>query len=90
MRWGGQRAILQADNGMTPDWRAFVGPVPAQVHSAQILDEALLACANICDPERSPCIRQGEPGEAKEAGVPFTADAAMPKPAALRPGTQAC
>lgn len=58
-------------------WSPFPDEESAAAAAAQLLDEGLVACANILPPMRSLYVWQGERGEAKECGVLFKTDAAL-------------
>ena len=57
-------------------WCPFPDRSVAEAMSVEMLDERLVACANILGPIRSLFIWQGEHGEAEEFGVLFKTDAA--------------
>lgn len=50
-------------------WCPFGNEEEAAKASAQLLDEGLIACANILPPMRSLYVWQGERGESRETGV---------------------
>ena len=56
-------------------WAPFADEASAAAAAAQLLDEGLIACANILPPVRSLYTWQGERGEAEEVGVLFKTDA---------------
>ena len=56
-------------------WCPFADEGSAARVAAQLLDERLIACANILPPMRSLYTWQGERGEASEVGVLFKTDA---------------
>jgi len=56
-------------------WCPFADEASAAAVAAQLLDEGLIACANILPPMRSLYTWQGERGEAVEIGVLFKTDA---------------
>ena len=56
-------------------WCPFADEASAEAAANQLLDEGLVACANILAPMRSLYIWQGERGEAVEVGVLFKTDA---------------
>ena len=56
-------------------WCPFADEASAAAAAAQLLDERLIACANILPPMRSLYTWQGERGEATEVGVLFKTDA---------------
>ena len=59
-------------------WCPFADQTTAAAAAEQLLDEGLIACANILPPMRSLYIWNGERGEARECGVLFkTADALL-------------
>jgi periplasmic divalent cation tolerance protein len=58
-------------------WSPFADADSAARVAGQLLDERLIACANILPPMRSLYVWQGERGEAVEVGVLFKTDAAM-------------
>ena len=58
-------------------WSPFADAESAARVAGQLLDERLVACANILPPMRSLYVSQGERGEAAEVGVLFKTDAAM-------------
>ena len=55
-------------------WAPFADEASAAAAAAQLLDERLIACANILPPMRSLYTWQGERGEAVEVGVLFKTD----------------
>ena len=58
-------------------WSPFADAESAARVAGQLLDERLVACANILPPMRSLYVWQGERGEAAEVGVLFKTDAAV-------------
>ena len=56
-------------------WCPFADEASAEAAARQLLDERLVACANILPPMRSLYTWQGERGEAAEIGVLFKTDA---------------
>ena len=58
-------------------WCPFADEDSAAAAAAQLIDERLVACANIFPPMRSLYLWQGERGEARECGVLFKTDAAL-------------
>jgi periplasmic divalent cation tolerance protein len=58
-------------------WCPFADEASAAAAALQLLDEGLVACANILPPMRSRFLWQGERGEASECGVLFKTDAAL-------------
>ena len=56
-------------------WSPFADEASAAAAASQLLDERLIACANILPPMRSLYTWQGERGEAVEVGVLFKTDA---------------
>ncbi len=56
-------------------WCPFADEASAAAAARQLLDERLIACANILGPMRSLYTWQGERGEAAEVGVLFKTDA---------------
>ena len=58
-------------------WSPFADEASATAVAGQLLDEKLIACANILPPMRSLYVWQGERGEAVEVGVLFKTDAAL-------------
>jgi len=58
-------------------WCPFAGEDSAAAAATQLLDEGLVACANILPEMRSLYVWQGERGEAREFGVLFKTDAAL-------------
>ena len=65
-------------------WSPFADEASAAKVANQLLDERLIACANILPPMRSLYTWQGERGEAVEVGVLFKTDAAVLDLAVLR------
>lgn len=58
-------------------WCPFADAPSAEAVASQLLDEGLVACANILPPMRSLYVWQGERGDASEVGVLFKTDAAL-------------
>lgn len=58
-------------------WCPFGGEDDAARIAGQLLDEGLVACANILPGMRSLYVWQGERGESRECGVLFKTDAAL-------------
>jgi periplasmic divalent cation tolerance protein len=58
-------------------WCPFADEDSAAAAAAQLLDDRLIACANILPPMRSLYLWQGERGEARECGVLFKTDASL-------------
>ena len=58
-------------------WTAFADEESAVATANALLDEGLVACANILPGMRSLFIWQGTRGEARECGVLFKTDAAL-------------
>jgi len=58
-------------------WSPFADEDSAARVAGQLLDERLIACANILAPMRSLYVWQGERGEAAEIGVLFKTDASV-------------
>ena len=58
-------------------WSPFADQASAEAAAACLLDEGLIACANILPAMRSLYIWQGERGEGSECGVLFKTDAAL-------------
>lgn len=56
-------------------WCPFADAASAEAAARQLLDERLIACANILPPMRSLYTWQGERGESFEVGVLFKTDA---------------
>jgi len=56
-------------------WCPFADLASAEAAARQLLDERLVACANILPPMRSLYVWNGERGEAAEVGVLFKTDA---------------
>lgn len=65
-------------------WSPFADEVSAASAVSTLLDEGLIACANILPPMRSLYVWQGERGEASEVGVLFKTDAALLERATAR------
>jgi len=73
-----------AQGGPALIWSPFPDAARAEAVAAQMLDEALVACANVMGPMRSLFLWQGERGEAEEAGVLFKTDAELLERAVAR------
>jgi periplasmic divalent cation tolerance protein len=58
-------------------WCPFADEETAAAAANRLLDEGLVACANILPPMRSMYVWHGERGEAREVGVLFKTDAAL-------------
>lgn len=58
-------------------WCPFPDDASAASAARQLLDEGLIACANILPPMRSLYLWQGERSEATECGVLFKTDASV-------------
>jgi len=58
-------------------WSPFADVASAEQVARQLLDESLVACANILPPMRSLYVWEGERGEAAEIGVLFKTDASL-------------
>jgi periplasmic divalent cation tolerance protein len=58
-------------------WCPFADEASAAAAAGQLLDEGLVACANILPPMRSLYVWRGERGEAVEVAVLFKTDAAL-------------
>jgi len=58
-------------------WCPFADEASAAAAAGQLLDEGLIACANILPAMRSLYVWRGERGEATEVGVLFKTDAAL-------------
>jgi len=58
-------------------WCPFADEESAALAANQLLDEGLIACANILAPMRSLYTWQGERSEAVEVGVLFKTDASL-------------
>lgn len=58
-------------------WCPFADEASAEATANQMLEEGLVACANILPPMRSLYVWQGERGEAREVGVLFKTDASL-------------
>ena len=65
-------------------WSPFADEASAAAAATQLLDEGLIACANILPPMRSLYTWQGERGEAAEVGVLFKTDASLLDEASAR------
>ena len=58
-------------------WCPFASEDDAARAASQLLDEGLVACANILPPMRSLYLWNGECGEARECGALFKTDARL-------------
>lgn len=58
-------------------WCPFADEASAEAAANRLLDEALVACANILPPMRSLHVWRGERRETREVGVLFKTDAAL-------------
>jgi periplasmic divalent cation tolerance protein len=58
-------------------WSPFGDAASAELAAKQMLDEGLVACANIFPPMRSLYLWQGEFGEGPEVAVLFKTDASL-------------
>ena len=58
-------------------WSPFADEASAAAAAKQMLDEGLVACANVLPPMRSLYVWNGERGEASEVGVLFKTHAAL-------------
>jgi len=58
-------------------WCPFADSESAAAAAGTLLDEGLVACANILPPMRALYVWQGERGESQEVGVLFKTDAAL-------------
>ena len=65
-------------------WCPFGSEDDAARIASQLLDEGLVACANILPGVRSLYLWQGERGESRECGVLFKTDAALLDTAIVR------
>jgi periplasmic divalent cation tolerance protein len=65
-------------------WCPFADAASAEVAARQLLDERLVACANILPPMRSLYVWDGERGEASEVAVLFKTDASALERATAR------
>ena len=65
-------------------WCPFADEASAAAAAQQLLDERLIACANILPPMRSLYTWDGERGEATEVGVLFKTDASALERATVR------
>lgn len=64
-------------NGAALIWSPFADQASAEAAAATLLDEGLIACANILPAVRSLYIWQGERGEGHECGVLFKTNAKL-------------
>lgn len=58
-------------------WSPFPDAASAEAVATQMLDEGLVACANVVGSMRSLFLWQGERAEAEETGVLFKTDSAL-------------
>jgi periplasmic divalent cation tolerance protein len=58
-------------------WSTFAGEGEAEAAANALLDEGLIACANIVPGVRTVYVWNGERGEGREAGALFKTDASM-------------
>ncbi len=58
-------------------WSPFADEASAEAAAGVLLDEGLIACANILPPMRSLYVWRGERGESREVGALFKTDAAL-------------
>jgi periplasmic divalent cation tolerance protein len=58
-------------------WCPFADEASAEQVAGQLLDEGLVACANILGPIRSLYVWRGQRDEGRECGVLFKTDAAL-------------
>ena len=58
-------------------WSPFADPESAETAASRLLDEGLIACANLLPAVRSLYVWQGERGEGAECGALFKTDAAL-------------
>jgi periplasmic divalent cation tolerance protein len=65
-------------------WSSFADEDSAATAAARLIDEGLVACANIVPQMRSLYVWRGERGEARECGVLFKTDAALLQHATAR------
>jgi periplasmic divalent cation tolerance protein len=65
-------------------WCPFASEEAAAAAAAQLLDEGLVACANILPGMRSLFVWQGERGEARECGALFKTEAGLLERAVAR------
>lgn len=65
-------------------WSPFADEESAAAAASQLLDEGLIACANIVPAMRSLFVWQGERSEGRECGVLFKTDAALLERATAR------
>lgn len=65
-------------------WSTFSDEASAEAAASRLLDEGLIACANILPPMRSLYVWRGERGEAREVGALFKTDAALLDRATVR------
>ena len=65
-------------------WSPFADADSAAAVAERLLDEKLIACANILPPIRSRYVWRGERNEAAETGVLFKTDAALLERATAR------
>src|SRR5690606_34158659 len=65
-------------------WCPFADEASAAAAANRLLDEGLVACANILPPMRSLYIWRGERGDTREVGVLFKTDASLLERATAR------
>ena len=65
-------------------WAPFASEEAAAEVAGQLLDEGLVACANILPGVRSLYVWRGERGEARECGALFTTEASLLERAVAR------
>jgi len=65
-------------------WSPFADETSAEAAAGTLLDEGLIACANIIPAVRSLYVWRGERGEARECGVLFKTDGDLLEAAAAR------
>jgi periplasmic divalent cation tolerance protein len=65
-------------------WCPFADEASAAAAAGRLLDEGLVACANILPPMRSLHVWRGERGETREVGVLFKTDASLLERATAR------
>ncbi|MBO9517858.1 MAG: divalent-cation tolerance protein CutA [Porphyrobacter sp.] len=58
-------------------WSPFADEASAEAIARQLIDERLIACANILPPMRSIYLWEGQTDESAEVGVLFKTDAAL-------------
>jgi periplasmic divalent cation tolerance protein len=65
-------------------WCPFADEASAAEAASRLLDEGLVACANILPPMRSLYVWRGERGDTREVGVLFKTDASLLERATAR------